>query len=355
VRNASPALRLEAALVLAGLLVVCLLVFKRAAPSPALLYAPLPFLLWAAVRLGPLGTSTAIFVVTLTAIWGALQGAGPFAQSSSHETALSLQLFLIVVSLPLLLLSVAVDERSRNEAQVRDKDKQLAHLSRVAMLGSLSGALAHELNQPLTAILSNAQAAQHLLLRSRIDPQEFSEILGDIVAEDRRAGEVVRRLRAFFRRGEMEVETLAVDDLVRSALNIAEAELRMRDIAVDAPRPAGLPAVRGDRVQLEQVLLNLVLNACEALMARDVHSRRLVILAEAEGAHAVRLTVRDNGTGIARDRLEDIFEPFFTTKPLGLGLGLSISRSIVQAHGGRLWCAASSEAGSTFCVSLPSA
>jgi C4-dicarboxylate-specific signal transduction histidine kinase len=129
----------------------------------------------------------------------------------------------------------------------------------------------------------------------------------------------------------------------------------MRDIAVDAPRPAGLPAVRGDRVQLEQVLLNLVLNACEALMARDVHSRRLVILAEAEGAHAVRLTVRDNGTGIARDRLEDIFEPFFTTKPLGLGLGLSISRSIVQAHGGRLWCAASSEAGSTFCVSLPSA
>src|SRR5687767_1812960 len=119
VRNASPAFRLEAVLGLAGLLVVCLLVFKSAAPSPALLYAPLPFLLWAAVRLRPLGTSTAIFIITLTAIWGALQGTGPFAQGSSQETALSLQLFLIVVSLPLLLLSVAVEERVRNEAQVR--------------------------------------------------------------------------------------------------------------------------------------------------------------------------------------------------------------------------------------------
>ncbi len=356
VRKAWSIRQWETALVLAGLSVVCVLLFDRdplrGGLMPALFYAPLPFLLWAAVRLGTVGTSTALLVMVVLVIWSVVKGHGPFVSASPEENARATQMFLTVVSLPVLLLSVVLEERRRIQQQVREKELQLAHLGRVATLGTLSGALAHELNQPLTAILSNAQAAQHFLSESNVDAAEVAAILFDIVADDRRAGEIVERLRALFRRGDVKLEPVDLNQVVRDVLVIADGQLKAREIEVVVHAVPHLPALRGDRIQLQQVVLNLVINASEAMEERPPGARRLTITAE-EAPAGVQLAVADEGQGIAPSDLELIFEPFFTTKASGLGLGLSISRSIIEAHGGRLWCRDNSERGATFCISLP--
>jgi integral membrane sensor domain MASE1 len=190
---------LEAAALFLGLLGASLVAFDLplvdANTAPALFYAPLPFLLWAAVRLGPAGTASALALLVTVTIWGAVSGLGPFAGGEPQDTARDMQLFLIAVAVPMLLLAVALEERSRAAHDAREQRLQLTHLSRVALLGQLSGGLAHELNQPLTVILSNAQAAQRFLERRELDREELGEILRDIIAADQRAGEVIRRLR----------------------------------------------------------------------------------------------------------------------------------------------------------------
>ena len=211
-RSMRLARRLEVAALFLGLFAVSLLAFDLplfgASLAPALWYAPLPFLLWAAVRLGTVGTTTALAVLVVTTVWGAVHGMGPFTGGAPQDTARDLQLFLIAASLPLLLLAVALEERSRVEREAHEQRLQLTHLSRVAMLGEMSGGLAHELNQPLTAILANAQAALHFIARGTIEPEELSHILADLIAADQRAGEVNRRLRALFKRGETNLERL---------------------------------------------------------------------------------------------------------------------------------------------------
>ena len=169
--------------------------------APALFYAPLPFLLWAAVRLGPTGTASALALMTVATIWGAVSGLGPFTGGAPPDIARDMQIFLTAVSVPMLLLAVTLEERGRVERDALEQRKQLTHLSRVAMLGELSGGIAHELNQPLTAILSNAQAAQHFIADKSAGPEVLVEILRDIITADQRAGEVIRRLRALFKRG----------------------------------------------------------------------------------------------------------------------------------------------------------
>src|SRR5262245_28509262 len=246
-----------------------------------------------------------------------------------------------------------ISAQRRAERESLEQRQQLTHLTRVALLGQLSGALAHELNQPLTAILSNAQAALHFLAADRIDPAELREILGDIVAEDQRAGEVIRRLRALFKRGETQLQLLDANELVHEALDLAHGDLVTRNIEVSVDLAPRLPPVRADRVQLEQVLLNLLVNACEAMGQNEPHDRRVSIGTRALSDGGVQVSVGDRGPGIAADRQARLFEPFFTTKPQGLGLGLSISRSIVTAHGGRLWAETDAARGATFHVALP--
>jgi signal transduction histidine kinase len=346
--------RIEALALFVGLFTVCLLVFdlpKRGMVSPALFYAPLPFLLWAAVRLGPAGSAAAMAVLTLSTIWGATHGLGPFAGQTPQETALEMQLFLSAAAVPLLLLAAVLDERARAESEAVEQRRQLTHLSRVALLGELSGGIAHELNQPLTAILSNAQAAQAYLANKSAEPALLTEILQDIILADQRAGDVIHRLRALFKRGETGLETLDANVLVHETLSLTQGDLATRGVEVRLLLAPQLPEVRGDRVQLEQVLLNLVVNGAEAMAGCARKDRRLEVRTLST-AGRVHISVTDHGVGLPAPAAK-LFEPFFTTKPKGLGLGLSISRSIIVAHGGRLWASNRREGGAAFLITLP--
>jgi len=354
-RRVSAARCAEIAALFAGLLIASVLVFERPTfeTSPALYYLPLPFLLWAAVRVGPTGTATALGLLTAMVIWGAAHGVGPFQGRPPLETAHEMQMFVCAVAIPLLLLAVALEQGVRVEHESLEQRRQIGHLSRVAMLGELSGGIAHELNQPLTAILSNAQAAQRFIADKSASPETLAEILRDIITADQRAGEVIRRLHALFRRGETQFESLDINEVAREVIAIVRGELVLRSIDVAMQFGDAVPRVRGDRVELQQVLLNLVMNACEAMSsARPPDARHLTLRTRpAEGGALI--SVADSGPGFAAEDYAQLFEPFYTTKPQGLGLGLSISQAIIRSHRGRLWGTSAPERGATFNVLLP--
>ena len=349
----------EAAALFAGLAATCLVVFDLPQFSnhtaPALFYAPLPFLVWAALRFGPAGTASAIAVMVVATIFGTVNGLGPFAGSTPQETAREMQLFLSAVAVPMLLLAVVLHDRARVELDAREQRLQLTHLSRVAMLGELSGGIAHELNQPLTAILSNAQAAQHLIANKSADPEILVEILRDIIAADQRAGEVIRRLRTLFKRGETQFQPLDVNELVHEVLGIVHGDLVTRSVEIVPELAATLTRIHGDRVELEQVMLNLVINACDAMAGIAPEQRRLTVRTRKVDVEdgAVQISFSDCGPGFTPDQYAKLFEPFYTTKPRGLGLGLSISRAIIRAHHGRLWGSSTPGKGASFHIVLP--
>lgn len=245
-----------------------------------------------------------------------------------------------------------ITERRQAEHELAEQRRQLAHLGRVAVLGELSGALAHELNQPLTAILANARAAQRMLLRDRPDVAEVRTILGDIAADDLRAGAVIRRMRALIRKGDAEPQPVLINELVNEVLDLAHSDLLLRGVSLVTRLATSLPAITADRIQLQQVVLNLVVNACDA-MAENLSSDRSLTIVTAEESGGVRVSVSDRGTGISGDCVDSVFEPFFTSKEHGLGLGLSICRSIVNAHGGRMWAVNNPDRGATFHLVLP--
>ncbi len=239
--------------------------------------------------------------------------------------------------------------RKRAEAQLLDQQRQITHLTRVAMLGELSGALAHELQQPLTAILCNAQAAQLLAAKQQFNAGELREILQDIVSADKRAGEIIRSLRSMLMRGEIQLQSLSIRELICEVSTLAHATLIERNVQLSARIEEGIPAVQGDRIELQQVLLNLVLNACESMSANAAEDRRIEIVVALEANEGVvRTSVLDRGKGIEPDQSERIFEPFFTTKKSGLGLGLAVCRSIIAAHKGRLWATSRADRGAAF-------
>jgi C4-dicarboxylate-specific signal transduction histidine kinase len=245
-----------------------------------------------------------------------------------------------------------ITERKRADALLNEQQRELAHLSRVAALGELSGALAHELNQPLAAILSNARAAQRMIPADTQNAAEVREILEDIASDDRRAGEVISRMRTLLKKSDLQPRPVSLAEIVKEVLGLLHSDLIQRRVSVTSQVPASLPTVMGDSVQLQQVLLNLILNACDAMAQQHPTDRRLAIDAALTDEGAVQLSVRDWGVGISANRLEQIFDPFVTTKESGLGLGLAICRSIVTAHGGRLWAVNNSDRGATFRMSL---
>ena len=480
--TASPRRILEACLLAVGILAVGWVAFNRAYagthPWPALLYAPVPLLIWAALRFGLGGMTASMLIITIMAIWGTMQGRGPFLTQTPSENALALQLFLLVVATPLLLLAVAIDDERRskealrvNEARMslavesaqlvlwewdvandrvwitdegrklfgfdpgepvhfsniagrvhpddsavrakaiqhaletagsyeteyriilpdgavrwiagrgraspavndapprilgvsmditRQKQaaaetqlqrEELVHLSRVATLSALSGSIAHELRQPLTSILNNAQAGERFTSGGTPDLDELRAIFEDIVSADRRAREIIDRLGTMLRRGRVALQPVSVNESLEDLLRLTRSDLIARGVSVSKLTTADLPPATTDRVQIQQVLLNLIVNACDAMASNPPEDRTLTLttfIAQSE----VRIGVLDCGVGLPDD-VETLFQPFHSTKDGGLGMGLSICRTLVTSHGGRLWAERRAERGAAFYVALP--
>lgn len=243
--------------------------------------------------------------------------------------------------------------RRRSEMEGQRLRQDLAHVGRVSTMGELTASLAHELNQPLTAILSNAQAAQRILASDKTDVAEVREILEDIVADDKRAGEVIHRLRGFLKKSNIELAALDIGELVGQVARLASSDAIIRSVAIRLELAPGLPAVCGDRVQLQQVILNLLMNGLDAMRESGEGERSLVLRTESGGPASVVVSVEDSGVGIDEADLGHVFHAFYTTKPDGLGMGLAIARSIVEAHGGHLEARNNPGCGATFSFTLP--
>jgi two-component system sensor kinase FixL len=253
------------------------------------------------------------------------------------------------------ILSAIADITARKEAEVEAQRHrtEVAHLSRVALMSEMSTSLAHELNQPLSGIVSNAAAGQRFIDRGDVNLDEIREILGDIVADGRRAGDVVRGIRAMVKKGQAIRQQMNLNDVVAKVVQIVSPDALLRSCELETALQPNLPPITGDPIQFQQVLLNLVLNAFDAMRDTPVSHRKVTIATEWNGDGAVRASVRDYGAGIpdhARDRL---FDPFFTTKKEGLGMGLAIVRSIIESHGGTMAADNPNDGGARFYFTLP--
>ena len=247
-------------------------------------------------------------------------------------------------------LASRLQERERD---LQELHSQLAHASRISLIGQLASALAHELNQPLGAILRNAEAAELFLAQAPPDLDELRAILVDIRQDDLRASGVIERLRALLKRRSLACRALSVGDLLTTVAALTRGDAAARQTRLEIAAAPGLPLVMGDAVHLQQVLLNLVLNAMDAMDDLPAERRQVTVGAQHRDERAVEVTVSDAGHGIAPDQLGRLFEPFFTTKPQGMGIGLSISRTIIEAHGGRIWAENNAGAGAIFRFTLP--
>jgi PAS domain S-box-containing protein len=248
------------------------------------------------------------------------------------------------------LTDITARKKAELEAQ-RHRD-ELAHVSRVSMMGQLASALAHELNQPLGAILRNAEAAELFLQASPPDLHEVRAILADIRKDDRRAGEVIDRMRALLKRRESQWSALDLNSIVEEVAGLLRFDGEARRVKLTLELALSAPPIRGDRVQVQQVLLNLIINAMDAVNGCEAGKRCVAVRVRPRNAE-VEVAVSDAGHGIPAENLKRLFEPFFTTKPSGMGLGLAISHTIIQAHGGRLWAENNPDCGATFRFTLP--
>ncbi len=471
----------ESLLLVAGLSSIAWLAFSGRLQHPydylALLYAPVPFLIWAAIRFGLRGASGSLCLMAFLAIEAAARGRGPFFGQPPGQTVVSIQLFLLVIGAPVLFVAVLVRERRQVEGQllesvrryrevvesqtdlicryapdttltfvneaycryfgrsreellgrrflellpetareaaerhvasllenpvvvpdehqvlrpdgsigwqlwvdhaIRGRDgrvlefqaigqditdrkraeeanRKLAHVGRMALLGELTAGIAHEINQPLGAILSNAEAAEMMLDSGEGDLQEVRAILADIRREDLRASEVIRHVRSLVGQREMDFRALDLQEIAAGVLRLAGADVRRRGITVETRFAEPLPTVRGDRIWLEQLLLNLLLNAMDAIGDSPEGRRRIALSAGPFGPETVQVSVTDTGHGLAADLLPRLFHSFVTTREDGMGLGLSISRSIVEAHGGTIHAENNPDGGATFRFTLPAA
>jgi PAS domain S-box-containing protein len=481
VRSASAAQYTEFALLVLGLLASTIGAFgllpQAPGSLPALSYAPLPFLLWAAVRFGPGGLSFAFLIFALMAIFNTVAGHGPFVTQTAGDSVLRLQVLLLAFYVPLLVLAAVVEERRGNEDALRRSEaryravvedqtelicrflpdgtytfvndaycryfqhsreallgrsfwafippeghhaareflasitpaepiatrehevvtpggerrwqqwrdrgffdgagrlvefqavgrditerkraeeamQHLAHAARLAAVGELTASIAHEINQPLGAILSNTEAAELLLESGSPSLDKVRMILADIRKDDLRASEVIRRVRGLLRKRELLMLPLDLNEVAGEVGRLVAANASRHSVALETEVAPGLPAVRGDRVHLQQVLLNLLLNAIDAMTDTPPAERRIVVRTGRDGGRSVRVSISDRGPGVPPDKLPRIFDAFVTTKEHGLGLGLALARSIVEAHGGRIEAVNNPAGGATFSFVLPAA
>lgn len=482
-RQASVRRCLEAVALTIGLALSGVVAFTERSGSyvaPALLYVPVPFLLWAAIRFGMRGASGALALIALFAIEGAAYGRGPFSAQSADLNVLSIQIFLLVISVSIFLLAILVGDKNRamdalTEASERFRnladtapvliwmagpDKQciffnkgwleftgralekelgngwvdgvhpedrthcletygaafdkwepftmeyrlrrwdgeyrwvldsgtprfnvagafagyigscidigerkqaelehqaqtmeLARVGRVALMGELAASLAHEVNNPVGAMVTNANAGQRLIARGNVEPAELNDLLADIVADGHRAREVIEGIRNMVRKKETTRALVRIDDIIRDLLRILKADALAKKVTLTAEIDAKSGYVMADRVQLLQVLINLTLNGFEAMSANRPEARRLSISAQPSGSGEIVVRLRDSGPGFPAGIVDQLFEPFFSTKAEGTGMGLTIARTIIEAHGGVL-SGENCDGGACFTVRLPEA
>lgn len=485
IRSGSWQSKLEAALLAICLVVVGQFVFSSPAGAgtlPALIYAPIPILLWAALRFEVAGASWALLAIAYQSTWNAINDRGPFVSGSTDDYVLQMQLFLLAVSLPVLFMAAGVHERRRafsllvgeieerrrmeerfrlvvestpnamlmvdrtgeivlsnkqterlfgyrqqellgrtvedllperfrddhvinrqaffadpktrsigsgSELSARRADgsefpveigltpidtgnglmvlaaivdiserkraeearQELVHASRLAMLSEFTATIAHEINQPLGAILSNADAAEMLLESSTPPLDEVRQILADIRDDDLRASNVIRKLRGLLRRGEFEREPIDINSVVADVMVILRAEAQRRGVELLAKLAPDLPELLGDKVHLQQVLLNLIVNGMEAMA--ETTGPKQISIATCQNDGQIQVSVSDTGPGVSAKLLPRLFDRFFSTKKEGMGMGLAISRSLVEEHGGRIWAESPPGQGAKFLINLP--
>ena len=262
---------------------------------------------------------------------------------------------LVAQAMTITALLVQLKLRRRAEAEILRQRTELTHVGRVSMLGQLASALTHELNQPLGAILRNAEAAQIHLHGAAPNLHEIRAILTDICRDDKRAGDVIDRMRSLFKRQKPSPATLDLRALVEDTVAMARPDAEARQVRLKVDMPPELPTAQGDRVHVQQVLLNLIFNGLDAAQGGS-RSRRLITVRVGETRNGnLKVSVADTGAGVSPDDAANIFEPFFTTKANGMGMGLAISRSIIEAHGGDIWMTSNAMEGTTFTFILPPA
>jgi C4-dicarboxylate-specific signal transduction histidine kinase len=244
-------------------------------------------------------------------------------------------------------------ESTRRERQIRDLNLELAHANRAATMGQLGSSIAHEINQPLSGVLINAEAALRWLARETPDIAEARRAIEGATRNVRRAAEIVGRIRDLIKKAPPRRDLVDIGEAIRDVVALTQSEALKNGILVQMDLAAGLPAVHGDRVQLQQVMLNLIINAIQAMSGVMDETRDLHIAAANATSEGTRVMVRDSGPGLRQDDMERLFEPFYTTKRNGLGMGLSICRTIIETHGGRLWATPNQPRGAVFQFTLP--
>jgi PAS domain S-box-containing protein len=249
--------------------------------------------------------------------------------------------------------SVDVTERRRAEEARQDAQNKLSHANRIATMGQLTASIAHEVNQPITGVVTNAEAALRFLAMQPVDLSEVRQSLADIVKGGNRAGEIVAGIRALINKAPPRNQPVNINEVVQEVIALTRSEMTRNRILLKVDLAEELPSVHGDQIQLQQVLLNLIMNAAEAMGADIDSSRELLIATSGEGRNSVRVAVADTGPGLRSEVLERLFDAFYTTKSGGMGMGLAICRSIVEAHGGRLWASPNTPRGAVFRFEVP--
>ncbi|WP_158231274.1 HAMP domain-containing sensor histidine kinase [Bradyrhizobium sp. C9] len=287
--------------------------------------------------------------------------ASPHGSESSREPSfleryrwrvIALTAAVLVQTLLIAFLLHERQMRRKAEVEARNQLSQLAHINRQATAGELSSSIAHELNQPLGSILTNAESAELILGSPTPDLQEVREIISDIKRDDQRASEVIRRMRSLLKRAPFEKKEIDLNQTMREAFDFLKLQASARNVAIYLQTSPQTLRVQGDPVQLQQVILNLVVNSMDA-MAKMPYGRTIIGRTDVNGAASAVISISDSGPGIPPDRLNEIFDPFFTTKEQGMGIGLSIARTIVLAHSGQIWAENQSGGGAVFHLSLP--
>jgi PAS domain S-box-containing protein len=255
----------------------------------------------------------------------------------------------------ILVLAAIVDISARKiaEAEALQHREEVGHLSRVAVMGEMAASIAHELNQPLSGIISNASAGQRFIDRGNVDLREMRELLADIIADGRRASDVIRGVRNMVKKSETARHRIDLNNVVMNVVRLVKADALLRSCTLDTVLAPDLPAIEADPTQLQQVLINLVINAFDAIRDAPLSRRKVVIATEQNGDGTICTSVRDYGVGISEEKRARLFEQFFTTKAEGLGMGLSIVRSIVESHGGTVTAENADGGGARFHFTLP--